>query len=320
MRMMKIITTLAACLFIITPLKAQDTTKSFYFPHKTGDMWEYFYFEFGTDDVDTVQNFIVSDSTDSKGFIYITQKARRVNPVERPLILWDSVTYWIDTVNNFVYGRGSEIGFDSLLVYKLDAKEGEKWVMCNCGGVGYQMARVVVKGEGTIFNKETTFMRIRYYDAIDSSDTTGLDSYVDEIADGFGLVLRFSAEYTGEVHLIGAIVNNTLYGDTTVVSVNDRKGNTPLSIKLYQNYPNPFNPSTTIIFDVSNLSNISLIIYDILGKEVYKLIDNKEFNAGVYKMVWNGLRKDGSKVASGIYFYRLITDKQSLSRSMILLK
>ena len=320
MRTIKIFTTLAACLFIAIPLTAQDTTKPFYFPHKTGDMWEYFYFEFGTSDVDTVQNFIVSDSTDSRGFIHITQKARRVNPVERPLILWDSVKYWIDTLNNFVYSRSSEIGFDSLLVYKLDAKEGDKWVMCHCGGVGYQMARVVAKGEDTIFNKETTFMRIRYYDAVDSSDTTGLDSYIDEIADGFGLLFRVGAEYTGEVHLIGAVINDTLYGDTTVVSVNNKEDILPLSIKLNQNYPNPFNPSTTISFELSGRTNISLIVYDVLGKEIYRLIDYREFNAGEYSVVWNGLRKDGNMAASGIYFYRLLTDKQSLSCSMILLK
>jgi len=318
MRTMKIITILAA-FFIIVPLNAQDTTKPFYFPHKTGDMWEYFYFEFGTSDFDTVQNFIVSDSIDSQGIIHITQKARRINPDARPLILWDSVRYWIDTVNNCVYGRGSEIGLDSLLVYKLNAQEGEQWVMGE-GSVGYEIARVTAKGKGTIFGKETSFMRIRYYDAADTSDTTGLDSYVDEIADGFGLVFRAYAEYSGEIHLIGAVINDTLYGDTTIVSVENEEYFLPLSIKLNQNYPNPFNPSTTISFELSGRTNISLIIYDVLGKEIYRLIDYRKFDAGEYSVVWNGIRKDGNKAASGIYFYQLITGQQALSRSMILLK
>ncbi len=298
---------------------AQDTTKPFYFPHKTGDMWEYVYFEFGTNDIDTVQNFIVSDSTDSRGFIHLTQKARRINPTGRPLILWDSVKYWIDTVNNFVYGRGSEIGFDSLLVYKLDAEEGEQWVMGE-GSVGYEIAKVVAKGEGTIFGKETFFMRIRYYGAVDSSDTTGLGRYTDEIADGIGLIFRVGAEYTGEIHLIGAVINNTLYGDTTVVSVNDKANFLPLSMKLNQNYPNPFNPSTTISFEIHEPSDISLIIYDLLGREIIKLIDNKQFNSGEHNVKWKGLKEDGSMVTGGIYFYRIINGIYTSTKKMLILK
>lgn len=308
-------------LFVI-PIFAQDTTKTFYFPHKMGDMWEYFYFEFGTVDFDTVQNFIVSDSTDSQGFIHIKQKARRINPIARPLILWDSVSYWIDTVNNFVYGRGSEIGFDSLLVYKLDASQGEKWVMYIHPGTGYiyEMSRVVNKGKGIILGKETTIMQIEYYLAPDSSDTTGLGRRTDEIADGFGLVFRANAEYSGEIHLIGAVINNILYGDTTVVSVKYNDNFLPLSIKLNQNYPNPFNPSTTIGFELPEPSDISLIIYDLLGREILKLIDNKQFNSGEHNVNWNGLKEDGSMVTSGIYFYRIINGTYSSTKKMVILK
>jgi hypothetical protein len=187
-------------------------------------------------------------------------------------------------------------------------------------GYIYEMARVVAKGEGVVLGKETNIMQIEYYLAPDSSDTTGLDRYYDEIADGFGLIFRVFAEYTGEIHLVGAIINDTLYGKVTSVSVKEKENNLPLSIKLYQNYPNPFNPSTTISFEIYELMNISLIIYDVLGKEIYRLIDNKEFNTGEHRVVWNGLKENGGKAASGIYFYRLITDSKVLSRSMILLK
>jgi hypothetical protein len=50
------------------------------------------------------------------------------------------------------------------------------------------------------------------------------------------------------------------------------------------------------------------------------LIDNREFNAGIHKVVWNGVKVNGSRAASGIYFYQLISDKQMTARSMILLK
>jgi flagellar hook assembly protein FlgD len=67
-------------------------------------------------------------------------------------------------------------------------------------------------------------------------------------------------------------------------------------------------------------SNISLIIYDVLGREIYKLIDNEEFNTGEHNMVWDGTKENGNKAASGIYFYSLISEQQVLTRSMILLK
>lgn len=320
MRTIKIFT-LAACLFIAVPLHGQDSTKAFYFPHKTGDMWEYLYYEVGTPYVDTVQNFTIADSTDSQGIINITQYARRINPIGGPHLFLDTTNYRIDTVNNYVFGFYS-FDYQNALLYKLNANQGDQWII---GGDSsyYEMARVQDKWEGTILGKTTTFMLLYYYlvfDPANPNDTIGLGRYYDEIADGFGLTFRAAAEYSGEIHLIGAVINDTLYGDTTVVSVKDRKNFLPTSIKLYQNYPNPFNPFTTISFDVSNLSNISLIIYDVLGKEIYKLIDNEELKPGEYKVAWNGSRKDGSKASSGIYFYRLLTDKQSLSRSMILLK
>ena len=316
MRTIKIIT-FAAFLFIALPLTAQDTTKPFYFPHKTGDMWEYVYFEFGTSDVYTVQNSTIFDSIDSQGLIHITQFARRINPIQPPLILYDTTRYWIDTVNNYVYGRVFET--DSLLAYKLNAQKGDQWIYIKGGFYG--IARVEDKWEDILFEKETTFMRVHYYVAEDSTDTLGINHlYTDEIADMFGLTFRVFSEYSGEIHLVGAVINDTLYGEVTHISAKEEKSDLPLSIKLYQNYPNPFNPLTTIGFELSKLSNISLIIYDVLGKEIYRLIDNEELNAGEHQMVWNSLKESGGKAASGIYFYRLIADKQTLSHSMILLK
>jgi len=164
-------------------------------------------------------------------------------------------------------------------------------------------------------------MEIWYYFVSDTTDTlTWLSTHTVIIADSFGLIRKTVGETAIEIFLIGAVINDTLYGDTTLVSVKREENFLPLGIKLYQNYPNPFNPSTTISFVLPEPSNISLIIYDVLGNEIYKLIDNKEFVSGEHKVVWNGLTKNGKTAASRIYFYRLITNRHSLSRSMILLK
>jgi photosystem II stability/assembly factor-like uncharacterized protein len=83
---------------------------------------------------------------------------------------------------------------------------------------------------------------------------------------------------------------------------------------LSQNYPNPFNPSTRIRFSIQRSENVSLIIYDILGSEIIRLIDN-ELNSGSYEVEFNG-----GGVSSGIYFYRLTAGEFSEIRKMMFIK
>ena len=84
--------------------------------------------------------------------------------------------------------------------------------------------------------------------------------------------------------------------------------------KLNQNYPNPFNPSTTISFSIPVQGNVSLKIYDVLGKEVVTLVDEMK-GAGNYQITF-----DAAQLASGMYFYRLDTKNFSEVKKMILLK
>ncbi len=73
----------------------------------------------------------------------------------------------------------------------------------------------------------------------------------------------------------------------------------PLRLALVQNYPNPFNPSTTITYELPNSSEVRLSVLDILGREVSVLVNRRE-NAGSYEVQF-----EGSRLASGVYFYRL---------------
>ena len=75
----------------------------------------------------------------------------------------------------------------------------------------------------------------------------------------------------------------------------------PEYYKLYQNYPNPFNPITKISYELPKDSKVSLIIYDVLGKEIRRLVDNEFKQAGIYSIDFNE-----PTLASGVYFYRLI--------------
>lgn len=88
----------------------------------------------------------------------------------------------------------------------------------------------------------------------------------------------------------------------------------PVKFALYHNFPNPFNPTTNIKFDVPELSNVKISIYDISGKEVASLV-NKQMSAGSYTADWNA-----TNFSSGIYFYRMTTDKFVETRKMMLIK
>ncbi|HDP67529.1 MAG TPA: T9SS type A sorting domain-containing protein [Candidatus Marinimicrobia bacterium] len=93
----------------------------------------------------------------------------------------------------------------------------------------------------------------------------------------------------------------------------------PEKFQLYQNFPNLFNPQTTIAFDLPEKSHIRQEIYNLLGQRISVLADDF-LHAGRYQFVWNGKDHQGNKNASGIYFYRLVTNENIQFRKMILVR
>jgi hypothetical protein len=93
----------------------------------------------------------------------------------------------------------------------------------------------------------------------------------------------------------------------------------PSNFSVYQNYPNPFNPSTTIEFDVATPTNISLVVYDLTGKEVYSLASGYHV-PGRYSVVWNANDSNGHQVSSGMYIYQLRTSDAVLTKKLVLLR
>lgn len=159
-----------------------------FLPYKTGNMWEYYDSEYP----DTSQTFNIKDSVDADGNIYYTQYSRRINPIQYPSAWLDTMTYKIDSSFN-VFGTYMQ-DYSERLIYKLNAKQGEQWVLKihqdSTQVYGYEMARVekIENGE-LIYNSGiyTTFKVFVYYYAIDSTDTSGLARYGDVLAYGFGL-------------------------------------------------------------------------------------------------------------------------------------
>jgi hypothetical protein len=95
---------------------------------------------------------------------------------------------------------------------------------------------------------------------------------------------------------------------------------TPEDYVLEQNYPNPFNPSTTIRFSLPVNKNISLTVYDMVGREVKKLIGDEVYTPGVHTAEWDGTDNLGKPVASGNYVYTLKFGNFTKSAKMMLLK
>ena len=88
---------------------------------------------------------------------------------------------------------------------------------------------------------------------------------------------------------------------TTSVEEEER---VPTTFLLHQNYPNPFNPSTTVQFDLPETSDVTLTVYDVLGRQVLVLPSGKQ-TAGFHQITWNGVSSAGTAMSSGVYLYRL---------------
>ncbi len=98
------------------------------------------------------------------------------------------------------------------------------------------------------------------------------------------------------------------------VSIEDNGNSLPLIYGLKQNYPNPFNSHTVISYTLDNPAEISLEIYDLLGRLIGTL-DSGVKSAGTHNIVWDGTNESGQQVASGVYFYKLKAgDKTSVKK------
>ncbi len=108
--------------------------------------------------------------------------------------------------------------------------------------------------------------------------------------------------------------------EAAATTVERISGEVPSGFVLDQNYPNPFNPTTSITYALPEASTVSLVVYNVLGREVARLVNAQSQAAGTYQVSWDGLDATGSRVASGMYFYQLQAGGTLVSKTMTLLK
>ena len=109
----------------------------------------------------------------------------------------------------------------------------------------------------------------------------------------------------------GVILKTTNGGNVFVKNISKE---IPAGYSLSQNYPNPFNPVTKIRYELPRAGVVKLAVYDVMGREVEMLVNERQA-AGSYEAVW-----DGTRFASGVYFYTIKTDKFSMTKRMVLIK
>ena len=183
------------------------------------------------------------------------------------------------------------------------------------GGYGVDIAAkrgtlAVVSGSGLKLVTVATGNELTHSSAISYSNpkviqfsytapsTAGTDTIYANVDRGYSGAWAFVPNYGFNVVLTSGIENNSA----------------PLSYELSQNYPNPFNPTTTINYSIIKDGFVNLKVYNLLGKEVATLVNEKK-NSGRYSVDFNS-----NELSSGIYFYKLETNDFSEMRKMTLLK
>jgi hypothetical protein len=94
---------------------------------------------------------------------------------------------------------------------------------------------------------------------------------------------------------------------------------TPVLAALHQNYPNPFNPGTTIRYDVPANGPVTITVYNVAGQEVVSLVNDTR-PAGFWVVNWDGSNRNGTPVASGVYFYKMEVATSILTRKMVFIQ
>jgi len=133
---------------------------------------------------------------------------------------------------------------------------------------------------------------------------------------------RIELQFTG-TKIAGQSSSGTIYIDNLRIKYPDQltaiddEYTVPGEFRLEQNYPNPFNPSTTIRYEIKELSNVKISIMNIIGEEIAVLV-NEEKDAGQYKTVFNAAALGG--LSSGVYFYQVKCGSYLITKKMIFLK
>lgn len=296
-----ILLVVVTCTFtlIVKNVHAQTDPAKTIFPFTKGDIWLYELCE-SIFCEDEFRYEAIDDSVDSQGTRWVISKRTRSSSGST-----GHVVFSIDTAGN-VYASEWLTIEGPVLIFNDTASVNEPWELTPS-----LTATKKDKSTQAVFG-DTVNVTIVFYEFEGS-----LAGKFSDWAKGWGIIRELGQEPGLESRLKGAFIDGTLHGDTTRVftSIEDPGPLIPAKAELHQNFPNPFNPSTVISFDLRSPSAVSLVIYDITGRRVTALVDERVMSAGTHQIRWNG-----EQASSGVYFYRLRAGDDILIKSMTLIK
>jgi hypothetical protein len=171
-------------------------------------------------------------------------------------------------------------------------------------------AQIGVYPAEEVYDTTSTSVQITYEEFLEN---------VFEETPGNGVTVKFSVSATDGKDTV------KVSGDDRVVYVNryeylstETEG-IPINFALHENYPNPFNPTTTLRFDLPDISDVTLTIYNMLGQRV-RTFNMNDTSAGYHSIKWDATNDYGDPVGAGVYLYQLRANQFVKTRKMVLLK
>ena len=161
------------------------------------------------------------------------------------------------------------------------------------------------------------------YDTTSTSVSITYEEFLENVFEPFPMLPRVTVKFT--ILATDGIDTVNVTGDDRVVFVNRYEylsiatEGIPTEFALHDNYPNPFNPTTTLRFDLPEVSNITLTIYNMLGQKV-RTFDYQNTSAGYHSVTWDATNDLGEQVGAGVYLYQLQAKEFVKTRKMVLLK
>jgi hypothetical protein len=214
-----------------------------------------------------------------------------------------SETFQLSDNSTFLYSVEYGIA-DSAAALNL-LSNSNKYVSFKLQLIDSQTSEVLGSYDEIVFDQSNLPVHTNYCYQVNTQGIGNRNVYLRLIVDN-----NFNSDYAmGELHAIG----NTLQ-KISVQKMDYTNGEIVKNYALFQNYPNPFNPTTTINYQLPQTGNVTLKIYDILGREVATLV-NEQKNQGRYSVNF-----DASSLASGVYIYRIKVNDYVCSKKMLMIK
>ncbi len=280
------------------------------------------YILFGGENMDLIPDVVINGESGSNQFGYSVSGAGDVNGDGFGDVIIGAQRFNNSSGRSYIFFGGHTM--DNLADVVLDGEAANDWFGNSVSGVGdmnkdgYDDVIVGAYSYADLTGKSYIFYGGENMDSSADHTYTG-----EEATDYLGVSVSYAGDVNGDGFveaIVGAYGHNSFAGKAYLLTDPDA----PVSVEiddiiaskfnLLQNYPNPFNPTTTIAYSVPNNNFVSLKVYDILGNEVASLV-NEEKSKGNYEVNF-----DASKLASGIYVYRMQAGNFNQVKKMMLLK